>query len=161
MLVGWNLPWFKMLFCSYFKLWILLFQWWLVWLDCRKHCEVSQLAYQLPTDLLILVLTFCAFCQEAVWTTWACCDTHHCTSKQISFFFLISSFHFHVLRWLVPCKEHLNLHIYAERDSSVVRAPDLWLKGREFKSLQTRQESFLLQGQLSVSVPPPCYCSSM
>ena len=31
-------------------------------------------------------------------------------------------------------------------DSSVVRVPDLWLKGRGFKSLQERQENFLLQG---------------
>ena len=51
-------------------------------------------------------------------------------------------------------------------DSSVVRAPDSWLKGRGFESLQERRENFLLQGQLSVltlisvSVPPPCYRSS-
>ena len=37
-----------------------------------------------------------------------------------------------------------------ERDSSVVRAPDSWLEGRGFESLQERRESFLLQGQLSV-----------
>ena len=48
-------------------------------------------------------------------------------------------------------------------DSSVVRAPDSWLKGRGFESLL---ENFLLQGRLSVltlisvSVPPPCYHSS-
>ena len=35
-------------------------------------------------------------------------------------------------------------------DSSVVRAPDSWLKGRGFESLQERRESFLLQGQLFV-----------
>ena len=51
-------------------------------------------------------------------------------------------------------------------DSSVVRAPDSWLKGRGFESLQERRENFLLQGWLSVltlisvSVPPSCYCSS-
>ena len=51
-------------------------------------------------------------------------------------------------------------------DSSVVRAPDSWSKGRGFESLQERRENFLLQGQLfvlipiSVSVPPPCYRSS-
>ena len=58
-------------------------------------------------------------------------------------------------------------------DSSVVRAPDSWLKGRGFESLQDRRDfflsfflSFFLQGRLSVltlisiSVPPPCYCSS-
>ena len=45
-------------------------------------------------------------------------------------------------------------------DSSVVRAPDSWLKGREFESPQERRENFLLQGRLSVltlisvSVPP-------
>ena len=48
-------------------------------------------------------------------------------------------------------------------DSSVVRAPDSWLKGRGFESLLERRENFLLQGRLSVltlisvSVPPPCY----
>ena len=35
-------------------------------------------------------------------------------------------------------------------DSSVVRAPDSWLKGRGFESLLERRENFLLQGQLSV-----------
>ena len=46
-------------------------------------------------------------------------------------------------------------------DSSVVRAPDSWLKGRGFESLLERRENFLLQGRLSVltlisvSVPPP------
>ena len=49
---------------------------------------------------------------------------------------------------------------------SVVRAPDLWLKGCGFESPQERGENFLLQGQLSVLtlisvfVPPPCYRSS-
>ena len=51
-------------------------------------------------------------------------------------------------------------------DSSMVRAPESWLKGRGFESLQERRENFLLRGQLSVltlisvSIPPPCYCSS-
>ena len=51
-------------------------------------------------------------------------------------------------------------------DSSVVRAPNSWLKGRGFESLLERRENFLLQGRLSVltlisvSVPPPCYRSS-
>ena len=52
-------------------------------------------------------------------------------------------------------------------DSSVVRAPDSRSKGRGFESLLERRENFLLHGQLSVltlfsvSLPPPCYCSSM
>ena len=52
------------------------------------------------------------------------------------------------------------------RDSSVVRAPDLWLKGRGFESLLEQWENFLLPGRLSVltlisvSVPPLCYHSS-
>ena len=33
-------------------------------------------------------------------------------------------------------------------DSSVVTAPDSWLKGRGFESLQERRANFLLQGQL-------------
>ncbi len=51
-------------------------------------------------------------------------------------------------------------------DSSVVRAPDSWLKGRGFESLLEQRENFLLQGRLSVltlisvSIPPPCYHSS-
>ena len=42
----------------------------------------------------------------------------------------------------------------------MVRAPDSWLKGRGFESLQERRENFLLQGRISVltlisvSVPP-------
>ena len=35
-------------------------------------------------------------------------------------------------------------------DSSVVRAPNSWSKGRGFESLLERRENFLLQGQLSV-----------
>ena len=35
-------------------------------------------------------------------------------------------------------------------DSSVVRAPNSWLKGRGFESLLERRENFLLQGRLSV-----------
>ena len=51
-------------------------------------------------------------------------------------------------------------------DSSVVRAPDSWSKGRRFESLLERWENVLLLGQLSVltlisaSIPPPCYRSS-
>ena len=51
-------------------------------------------------------------------------------------------------------------------NSSGVRAPDSWVKGRGFESLQEREENFLLHGRLSVltlisvSVPPPCYRSS-
>ena len=58
---------------------------------------------------------------------------------------------------------HLNI---GGGDSSVVRAPDSWLKGRGFESLLERRENFLLQSRLSVltlisvSVPPPCYHSS-
>ena len=40
--------------------------------------------------------------------------------------------------------------LYRGWDSSVVRAPDLWLKGRGFKSQQEQWENFLLQGRLSV-----------
>ena len=39
-----------------------------------------------------------------------------------------------------------NLRDWGAGDSSVVRAPDSWLKGRGFESLQNRLESFLLQG---------------
>ena len=44
-------------------------------------------------------------------------------------------------------------------DSSVVRVPDSWLKGRRFESLLERQENFLLQGRLSVKVAGsnPCW----
>ena len=55
---------------------------------------------------------------------------------------------------------YLVLYIPRGGDSTVVRAPDSWLKSRGFKSLQERRENFLLQGRLSVlalisvSVPP-------
>ena len=45
----------------------------------------------------------------------------------------------------------------------LLRAPDSWLKGRGFESLQERRYKFIVQGQLSVllfcrvSVSPPCY----
>ena len=57
-------------------------------------------------------------------------------------------------------------HVFEEWDSSVVRAPDSWLKGRGFKSLQEQQENFVFQGQpsvltlISVSIPPLYYRSS-
>ena len=43
-------------------------------------------------------------------------------------------------------------YIYTELcgNSSVVRAPDSWSKGRGFESRQERRENLLLQGQLSV-----------
>ena len=56
---------------------------------------------------------------------------------------------------------------HGERDSSVVRALDLRLKSCGFESLQEWWENFILQGRLSVltfisvSLPPPCYRSSM
>ena len=37
-------------------------------------------------------------------------------------------------------------------DSSLVRAPDSWLKGSLFESLQEQRENFLLQGRLSVLI---------
>ena len=82
-------------------------------------------------------------------------------------------FHFFKL-FPLPCKSQVSWAItcltvsFTQRggDSSVVRVPDLWLKGRGFESLLERRENFLLQGRLSVltlisvSVPPPCYHSS-
>ena len=48
----------------------------------------------------------------------------------------------------------INTDAWAEGgDSSVVRAPDSWLKGRGFESLQDRLSALTL---ISVSVPPPC-----
>ena len=79
--------------------------------------------------------------------------------------------------WLIPfclmssdAKKHIKgskerYLLWGGGDSSVVRAPDSWLKGRGFESLLERRENFLLQGRLSVltlisvSVPPPCYHS--
>ena len=65
--------------------------------------------------------------------------------------------------WFLLKSSWTCIYIYAERDSSVVRASDSWSKGPGFESRQERRENFLLQGQLSVltlisvSVPPPCY----
>ena len=47
-----------------------------------------------------------------------------------------------------------------ERDSSGVRAPDLWLKGHGFESLQERQENFVLQRQLAVLTSYFSICST-
>ena len=61
------------------------------------------------------------------------------------------------LKELIVAEDSLHVTMW---DSSVARAPDLWLKGHGFKSLQERRENFPLQGQLSVltlisvSVPP-------
>ena len=61
--------------------------------------------------------------------------------------------------WLLKSNDCLS----GSGDNSVVRAPSSWLKGPRFEE---RRENCLLQGQLSVltlisvSVPPPCYCSS-
>ena len=71
---------------------------------------------------------------------------------------------FHSTPWKIG-EKHARC-MYGGGDSSVVREPDSWSKGRGFESLQERRENFLLQGQLSVltlisvSVPSPCYCSS-
>ena len=54
---------------------------------------------------------------------------------------------------LVLCRQPWGLKRMCNRrvgDSSVVRAPDSWLKGRDFESLQERRENFLPQGRLSV-----------
>ena len=77
-----------------------------------------------------------------------------------------------ICQWLLPLWR-AQWHVHSDSDSdigggdsSMVRAPDSWLKGRGFESLLERQENFLLQGRLSVltlisvSVPPPCYRSS-
>ena len=46
-------------------------------------------------------------------------------------------------------KRATTCHCYWGGDSSVVRAPDSWLKGRGFESLLERRENFILQGRLS------------
>ena len=58
---------------------------------------------------------------------------------------------------LSPCSLVTELTLFASSpfnegggDSSVVRAPDSWLKGLGFESLLERRENFLLQGRLSV-----------
>ena len=54
------------------------------------------------------------------------------------------------MNWLVvDVKEEWHVML-GSRDSSVVRVPDVWLKGCRFESLQKWQENFLLRGQLSV-----------
>ena len=54
--------------------------------------------------------------------------------------------------WSVSCHLFFNFWpIMGSGDSSVVRAPDSWLKGCGFESWQERRENFLLQGQLSDS----------
>ena len=72
-----------------------------------------------------------------------CCLIHWSTSIQpeISFTVLYTP-------WKIGDK-HARC-MYGGGDSSVVREPDSWLKGRGFESLQERRENFLLQSQLSV-----------
>ena len=66
----------------------------------------------------------------------------------------------------VCTSQHSGKLYYWEQDSSVVRVPDLWLKGCRFESQQEQRENCLPQGQLSVltlisvSIPTPCYHSS-
>ena len=70
----------------------------------------------------------------------------------------------------VDCADHVDATWGARmarnlgsRDGLVVKMPDSWTKGRGFKSWW---QKFLLHGQLSVlshisvSIPPPFYCSS-
>ena len=64
------------------------------------------------------------------------------------------------LKWTVYVSVVISLDVYAYAQkyhlqylwlySSMFRAPDSWLKGRRFESLQERRENFLLRGQLSV-----------
>ena len=75
--------------------------------------------------------------------------------------------------WQIWRKDPLPLHtaptfvvgVWGSGDSSVIRAPDSWVKGRGFESLQEQRENFILQCRLSVpvlisvSVPPPLYSS--
>ena len=69
-----------------------------------------------------------------------------------------------VSRCICMCK---CLCVGGNRDRSVVRVSDSWLKGPGFGSWQEWWENFLLRGQLSVltlilvSVPPLCYCTCM
>ena len=75
-------------------------------------------------------------------------------------------------KWMNPVHQGVGGVVMEEEcdvgswDSSVVRAPDSWLKGHGLESLQVWQENCLLQGQLSVMilisvpVPLPCYHSS-
>ena len=71
------------------------------------------------------------------------------------------------------CSFHMSLTVesgletkWRGGNNSVVRAPDSWLKGCGFESLQERRENFLLHGRLfvltliSLSVPLPCYITS-
>ena len=57
--------------------------------------------------------------------------------------------------------------VLGSRHSSAVRVLDLWSKGCGFECQQRRQQTFLLQGQLSVltfisvSIPPLCCHSSV
>ena len=104
--------------------------------------------------------------------------SQHWTNLKTEFFL---SFHFNstqkatqidpIKSWihaqpLPPPLTHTHTQASGGGDSSVVRAPDTWLKGHGFESLQERRDNFLLQGWLSVlallsvSVPPPCYHSS-
>ena len=77
------------------------------------------------------------------------------------------SVHFSKWERMCVCAHMYTRCVYGSQDSLLVRVPDLWLKGCEFKFQQEWQENFLLQSQLCVLtlilvyVPSPCYCSGM
>ena len=70
-------------------------------------------------------------------------------------------------QWQLTIHPMNKYSVLLPRQGSRGRAMDSWSKSLGFESRQEQGENFLLQGQLSVltlisvSIQPPCYCSSM
>ena len=91
-----------------------------------------------------------------------------CTATGLFFYYEMSFTQFQeISKQRVKKKKNSLYNSSNNYNSSVVRTLDSSLKGRGFESLQEWRENFLLLGRLSVlnlipvSVPPPCYRSSM
>ena len=141
-----------------------------------KHQQVlSNSAFLLASPSLPSLITFFLLARVCMFRVWVCAYVYVCEvfMQYIFVDLVIKPFNSRCgVLTLVREIQHYIYYIwpilktFGGGDSSVVRAPDSWLKGRGFESLLERRENFLLQGRLSVltlisvSVPPPCYHSS-
>ena len=129
-------------------------------MDLKRDGALRQLCNLLPVGC-----SDCADYPRTIRCTQALLAIGNCVSE--TFFSVGAMWIFHSdtkYPVLIPSNQSENRRDHG--DSSVVRAWDSSSKGLGFESRQERWENFPLRGQLSVltlfsvSVPPPCYCSS-
>ena len=144
-------------------LWWLLYsddctvQWWLIcYGDCTLHCwlylALVTVLYGDSTALAVLCGGdfFCSDCTLQWWLCFGDCFTMMAVLCNGDWFAMVT----------VLCSGDYTLATLGSGCSSVVRAPDSWLKDRGFKSLLEQLDNFLLQDKLSVltlilvSIPP-------